>query len=45
MHAEAVHEQMRAAARERARELRADLEAPDSDTEVEPWARKPIAAR
>lgn len=45
MQAEAEREAMRAAARERQRELRADLEAPDSDTEVEPWARKPIADR
>ena len=43
--AEAQREQERAAARERARQLRADLESPDSDGEEEPWARKPIAAR
>jgi hypothetical protein len=43
--AEKEHEDLRQAAKDRARYIRADLEAIDSDGEEEPWARKPIADR
>lgn len=43
--AEKEHEGLRQAIKDRARHIRADLEAIDSDGEEEPWARKPIADR
>lgn len=45
LRAEKEYEHERAAARERARQIRSDLEQPDSDAEEEPWMRKPIATR
>ena len=43
--AEKEHEDLRQAFKDRARHIRADLEAIDSDGEEEPCARKPIADR
>ena len=43
--AEKEQEGLRQAAKERMRNLRADVEAVDSDGEEEPWARTPIMDR
>jgi len=43
--AEKEQEGLRQAAKERIRNMRADVEAVDSDGEDEPWARKPIIDR